>query len=609
VRWLTRSARLRPGFLGCIVLLWTLFAFLPVLRNDFVNWDDFRMFLDNQDHRGPWEGRFWAAWTSHRLGEYMPVTWMTYALDRSLWQDDAAGYHFSSLLLHAATAIAVLALSRRLLRQALGPGPGGDRAGLWGGAMVAALTFAVHPLRVEAVAWASARGTVVGGLLIVLSVLIYVDGWERGRATDRVPLAWLLASLGLFAASLLARATGLVLPLVLVVLDVYPLRRLGGPGGWFGPARRHVWMEKLWYSVLGSLTVPMAYLARGDQLGDIWRFSWDPEVAITWGVYSVAFYLWKMLIPGELSPIYRMPDADDWMLGPVLLGLGVAVGVTAAAIAVRKRWPGVLTAWIVYLILIAPLSGILPAGRLRGVADRYTYVACLAFAIVAGGAATLAWRAFRTGRLRRSRAMVIGTAIVLVLVSWSVLSWQQAQVWRNGISLWGWAVLISPGSPVVQNNLGWAWARVGELERAEVHVRRATDAWPNNPIVLRTLGRILAAQERYEEAAETLLRAVEIAPRWPDVRTDLGSVLYESGATGYAVAHLERSVKLNPEEPRSLELLGRALAKAGRQEEAEEHLRHAAKLNHQPWPPAGAPSDGVLPPEPPLGPAAGGFRP
>src|SRR5262249_23220911 len=176
------------------------------------------------------------------------------------------------------------------------------------------------------------------------------------------------------------------------------------------------------------LTVPMAYLARGDQLGDFWRSTYDPSIAITWGFYSLAFYPWKLMLPSDLSPVYKMPDADDWMLGPVLLGLGVVALITAGVLSLRKRWPAIPTAWVVYLILIAPLSGILPYGRLRGVADRYTYVACVGFAIVAGGAATLAWRAFLTGRLRRSRLVVIGTAIVLVLLGWSVLSWQQTRV-------------------------------------------------------------------------------------------------------------------------------------------------------------------------------------
>jgi protein O-mannosyl-transferase len=158
VRWVTRSIGVRPAFLSAFVLLWTLIVFKPVLRNDFVNWDDFRMFLENVEHKAPWESRILAAWTSHRLGEYMPVTWMTFAVDRSFWRDDPAGYHFTSVLLHATAAIVVLFLARRLLRIALGPGPEGS-AGLWGGATVAALAFAVHPMRVEPVQVTSARST------------------------------------------------------------------------------------------------------------------------------------------------------------------------------------------------------------------------------------------------------------------------------------------------------------------------------------------------------------------------------------------------------------------------------------------------------------------
>ncbi|HEX9708465.1 MAG TPA: hypothetical protein VGB42_00595, partial [Candidatus Thermoplasmatota archaeon] len=218
------SARL-PCLLGALVAVWTLLTFLPTVWNDFVNWDDPRMFLDNPYHRGPWPARLRNAWSSHLLGEFMPVTWMSYGLDRSLWDLHAPGYHLTNLLLHVLAALAVYALARRLLHHALGAeAPDRGRAAVDVGGAVAALVFAVHPLRLEPVAWVSARGTVLGGLLPLLSVLLYVRGWERGRALGRVPGTWLVGSALLFAASLLARATGLVLPVVLVVLDVYPLR-------------------------------------------------------------------------------------------------------------------------------------------------------------------------------------------------------------------------------------------------------------------------------------------------------------------------------------------------------------------------------------------------
>jgi hypothetical protein len=603
----------RPRFLIEVVLVWTLLAFLPVIRNDFVNWDDFRMFLDNAAHRGTWEDRLRGAWASHRLGEYMPVTWMSYGVDRSLWDNAASGYHLTNLLLHAMTALAVMVLASRFLRHSLGSEPGDHGSGVWVGATVAALAFAVHPLRVEPVAWVSARGTVLGGLLLVLAVLVYVIGWERGGAAGRMPAAWLAAALVLFALSLLARATGLVLPLVLVALDVYPLRRVGGgPGRWLGPAVRPVWVEKLGFGLLGLLTVPMAYLARGEEVGDVWHFGYEPAIAFTWGVYSLGFYVLKTLIPGALSPVYPMPEGQDLMIPAVLLSLAVIVAVTAGLIVLRRRWPGMITAWVVYGLLIAPLSGILPFGRLRGVADRYTYVACIGWAIVAGGAVTVGWRRFRNGDLKRAWAGAAGAVILGILVGWSVLSWQQTKIWRNGVTLWGWAEGVDQDSPVVQNNLGWAWAQAREFQRAEIHARRAAQAWPNNPTVLQTLGRILAAQRRYEESAEILHRAVEVAPRWSEGRTDLGSVLYEFGDTAQAVVELRRATRLDPDEARAHDYLGRALRAEGRLQEAEVHLRRAAELDGSPWPPT-EPLEpakaGPRMPLPPAEPAAGGFRP
>jgi Flp pilus assembly protein TadD len=527
----------------------------------------------------------------------MPVTWMSYGLDRSLWDNAAWGYHLTSLFLHAMTVLAVMALAHRFIRHSLEPTPWDDSPGVWIGATVAALSFAVHPLRVEAVAWVSARGTVLGGLLLVLTVLVYVLGWERGRASGRIPTAWLAGALALFALSLLARATGLVLPLVLVVLDVHPLRRLGGgPGRWLGRPVWPVWIEKIGFAALALLTVPMAYLARGEEVGDFWQFGYEPAIALAWGVYSLGFYVLKTVVPGTLGPVYPMPDSHDPMVPALLLGLAVIAAVTAVLTVLRRRWPGALTAWIVYGVMIAPLSGILPFGRLRGVADRYTYVACIGWAIVAGGAAAMGWRRVRGGDLKRAWAGAAAVAVVGILIGWSVLSWQQAKVWRNGITLWGWAEGVHRDSPVVQNNLGWAWAQAGEFQRAEVHVRRAAQAWPHNPAVLQTLGRIVAAQRRYEESAVILHRAVEVAPRWSEGRTDLGSVLYESGRTGPAAEQLQRAIQLDPDEARAHDYLGRALRAEGRLQEAEVHLRRAAEL------------DGASPPDEPPGAAKGGPR-
>src|SRR5262245_18714562 len=179
-RWLTFQR-----VMGALVAVWTFVVFLPTLRNGFVEWDDVRMFLENPYHRGSWVMRLQGAWATHLLGEYMPVTWTSYALDRALWDLDAGGYHLTSLALHVAATLAVYLVAWQLLGLARG-----DRLDYQGCALAAAtaaLVFGVHPLRAEPVGWLSARGTVLGGLLFVLAVLAYLGGWERGRAAGGGP--------------------------------------------------------------------------------------------------------------------------------------------------------------------------------------------------------------------------------------------------------------------------------------------------------------------------------------------------------------------------------------------------------------------------------------
>jgi Tfp pilus assembly protein PilF len=590
-----------PTLLPALVGAATFFTFLPVLVNGFVNWDDPGMLLENPHHRGPWRDRLWGAWSQRVMGEYMPVTWMTYSLDRALWDLEAPGYHLTNLLLHVATAIAVYALARRLLAHALGPGrPDSDGPALEIGSAMAALAFALHPLRAEPVAWLSARDVVLGGLLFVLSVLCYVAGWDR-RQTGRVPAWWLLGSAALFAASLLSRATAVVLPCVLVALDVYPLRRLrGGVRGWLGPGARGVWMEKAVHALIGALGVLMGFLARGDRPGDFLRAAWDPLIGVAWAVHTAASYLWHGVGISPLGPLYRMPSREDPMWGALALGVIALVAVSAIVVAAARRgWAGALTAWVVYLIVLVPTSGLVPFGRIRGASDRYTYVACIGWAIVAGGAAALGWRAWRSGGVSRGRALAVAALIVAVLGGWSVLTWRQVQVWQNGVPLWTRALEVYPGATVARNNLAVLLAARGDFQLAEGHFRAVTAAWPTSAGAFQNLGRTLVAQGKLPEALEAFRRAAELAPGSAAVRVDLGTALFHLGQLDDAVAQLERAVELAPGSARAHESLGTVLWRQGRKAEGARHLQRATALR-----------SGMLGGDdlaaPPSGPAGGG---
>ena len=572
------SARI-PWLLGALVAVSTLVTFLPTVWNDFVDWDDPRMFLENPGHRGPFLAEIWYAWTSHLLGEFMPVTWMSYALDRLFWGLHAPGYHLTSVLLHTLAAVAAYALARRLLGFALGADPPGRHA-IDLGAAAAALLFALHPLRVEAVAWVSARGTVLGGLLLILSALAYVTGWERGRGTGRVPARWLAGSALLFVASLLARATGLVLPAALAVLDVYPLRRVGRPPvGWWSPEARRVWAEKVAFVVIGVLATPMGFLARGEEVGDFHRAGWDPLISLAWGAYTTGFYVWKTIGIGTLSPIYRMPTREDPMLGVVLLSVATAVAVTAILIATRRRWPGALAAWVAYLILIGPMSGIVPFGRLRGVVDRYTYVACLGWAVVAGGALVIGWRAWRDGRSSAAASVPAGRRP----------RGDPAHVGRAQLAPGG--GLAGRGDALDARAAHRSRVAGGAVQprdgpRQAPRLRRRRDPVPRgHALVAGPAGRLPEPRPRPGGR--------------PEVRRGGGAVPSAGGACGRAgrratstsarpsttsdetseaVAAFTRAVELDPRSVRAHESLGTALWRQGREAEAAEHFRRAAAL-------------------------------
>ena len=568
------------GLLGLVTFL----AFLPTLGNGFVNWDDDRMFVQNVVHRGPLASALVYAWRTRLLGEYMPVTWTSYALDHVTWGLRPFGYHLTSLLLHVATVVAVYFLARRLLACGVagatpttGSADSGTELAITLGAASAALVFGLHPMRVEAVAWVAARGTVLGGLLLVLATLVYVRAAARTPPGRGIAPSALCGVAGLFILSLLARATGLVLPMALAVLDVYPLRRLGGDAGWMGRAARVVWMEKVGLALLGVLAFPMGMLARADE-GDPLDFrGYDPAVAVANALHGAAHYLVKMVLPVGLSPVYRVPQRDDLMLGWIGASAALVALVTLVVVAARRRWPAALCAWAINLVLVAPTSGLVPRGRLRGAVDRYTYTACLGWAVVAGAGLAAAWLSDRRAGCRGiGRTSLAGVAALLMV--WAGLSWRQLDVWRDGVHLWQRAVAVTPSSGLAHNNLGMALAAVGDQPGAAREFAAAARRWSDVPGPYLNLGRVLAAQGRMEEATEAFRMVVWLVPSDAHARVGLGTALWARGEGEAALAELQVAVRLNPDLPLARYQLALLLDQLGRRPEAVRHMTRAVDL-------------------------------
>src|SRR6059036_859315 len=251
---LTSAQRWVRWLAPLLIALITFAAFLPALQNQFVNWDDKDNFLDNPHYRGlGWTHLRWM-WTTH-LGHYIPLTWMTLGLDYVLWGMNPVGYHLTSLLLHAANAVGFFFVVCRILTLAL-PAPSERGHALTAG--FAALVFAIHPLRVESVAWVTKRRDVLSGLFYLLTILVYLRDCERGERGR----GWYWLSVAVFVCALLSKSMVVNLPVVLLILDVYPLRRLGGAVGWWSERARRVYVEKIPFVLLAAAASAVALMAQ-----------------------------------------------------------------------------------------------------------------------------------------------------------------------------------------------------------------------------------------------------------------------------------------------------------------------------------------------------------
>src|SRR3989441_8329744 len=253
---LTSAQRWVRWLAPLLVALLTLTAFLPTLQNQFVSWDDDKNFLENPHYRGlGWTHLRWM-WTTH-LGHYIPLTWMTLGLDYLLWGMNPVGYHLTSLLLHAANAVVFFFVVRRILTLAL-PSPSEHGYALAVSSGFAALVFAIHPLRVESVVWVTERRDVLSGLFYLVAILLYLRACERG-ARGR---GWYWLSVAVFGCALFSQSIAGSLPVVLLILDVYPLRRLGGALGWWSEPARRVYVEKIPFVLLAAAASAIAVMAQ-----------------------------------------------------------------------------------------------------------------------------------------------------------------------------------------------------------------------------------------------------------------------------------------------------------------------------------------------------------
>ena len=532
---------LRRGyrFFPALVALITFLIFLPALQGDWLNWDDSDNFLNNQSYRGlglaqlkwMWSTQPEASWSDH----FIPLSWMTLGLDYTVWDMNPFGYHLTNVLLHAVNAALVYLLALMLFQITL-PSAGAVKVRL--GALVAALLFAIHPLRVESVAWITERRDVLSGLFFLLALLAYLNAYDPRRPARR-NYYWI--ALAFFTLAILSKETAVTLTAVLLILDVYPLTRLPlEPRRWVDPLIRRVWLEKIPFAVLTvALLLVMRNISRGKfHYDDMAGLGWYPRLAAP--IYNLDFYLGKTLLPIHLSPFYPFtPHKIDPASAPFEISLAVVLTITAAAIFLWRRLPALGAVWAAYIAILSPMLGLIPSGpRLSN--DRNTYLACIGWALLAGAGVALWWNRSRLTRWS------VPIAASLVILSLAVLTQFEIRVWHDSEALWTQALDIEP-SFVAYDNMADVLTKRGDDLWAAEYFRKAIEMRPDFTPARLGLGGALLKLHRPQEAAREYEAVLHLGRDLAFAHNGLACALAYEGKLDEAVDHFEQAVRLKPD--------------------------------------------------------------
>jgi tetratricopeptide (TPR) repeat protein len=541
------SARVRVlhRLLPIVVFAAVFVAFVPALDGQFLNWDDDINFLENPGFRGlGWAQVKWM-WTQTLMGHYIPLTWMSLGLNYTLGGMDPWGYHLGNVLIHAMNAAVFYFVARRLLVAA---GLADGAAPLWGAAF-AAVVFGAHPLRAESVAWVTERRDVLCGLFFLLATLMFLIslGPNAGRGTR-------FASLAAFGAAILCKAQAVPLPLALLILDAYPLRRLHR--GW-----RPLLIEKVPYFALALVGGVVAIIATRNGATFTSYAQYGPGARLAMTGYGIMFYPWKWLWPTSLCPLYELPTQIDPLSARFLPPLIAMASITVLLVALRRRWPAGLAAWAYSAVMLLPLVGPLHTGN-QLAHDRYSYLSGLGFAALAGGGLACVLWAVGRGMLSPlvGRAALAGAR--LVVLGLGSATWVQASGWRDSETLWSWAVETHPECAICLNNLALAFMSRNQRPEAEAALRQSL-AIREHAMTHNNLGGLLELRGRPDEAEQEYRRALRLKPDLPQPLANLGDLLVKHGRYADAITPLRRVFLTSPDLPRLRTNLARALRERG----------------------------------------------
>jgi tetratricopeptide (TPR) repeat protein len=554
-------------FLAAII--WVVFG--QTLHHEFISLDDQVYVYDNPVvTRGlnP-KGVGWAF--THIVGcNWHPLTMISHMLDCQLYGLNAGGHHLTNILLHTATTILLFLVLRRMT------------GFLWRSAFVAAV-FAIHPLRVESVAWVAERKDVLSGLFFMLTLWAYTRYVTSGkwrvtrtnpassRFTFHVSLFYCLVVF-LFALGLMCKPMLVTMPLVLLLLDYWPLGRVTsektGRPSTLNSQLSTLLLEKLPLLGLAVASCVVTIFAQAQAIMPIERMSLFLRVGNA--LISCVTYLGQIFWPSGLAVLYPFAAGSVGVLEAVL-SLVLLAGISTGAFFLRQRRPYFLTGWLWYLIMLAPVIGILQVGS-QARADRYTYLPQIGLYLL------LTWAAADLLACRRHRRVMLGGCAAAILAALIFCARTQTSYWRNNESLWTHTLACTSDNAVAHNSLGNALLQKGSLDEAMEHFQTALQINPGYMGAHNNLGNALLQKGSLDEAMGHFQMVLQIDPDNTDAHNNLGIALLRKGSVDEAIAQYQTALQIKPDSADAHNNLGNALLKKGSVDDAIAQYQTALQI-------------------------------
>jgi len=548
----------------------TFAVFAQTIRYDFVNFDD-DLYVYNAPaiKAGLTAKGIALAFTSPHARNWHPLTTISHMLDCQLYGLNAGGHHATNVVLHT---LAVLLLFY-VLRQMTGA--------VWKSAIVAAL-FAVHPLHVESVAWVSERKDVLSAVFFLLMLDAYVR-YARAPSMTRYLAVAVLLGCGLMAKPMLVSA-----PVILLLLDYWPLRRFeqrsltsrktrtSRPGGQTRAIRR-LFLEKLPLLVFSAGSCVITFILQKRATGAIppLPLSWRVQNALT----SYVVYVWKAFLPTNLAVFYPHPN-DTLPMWEIGLAIMFLLAITLSAVVFRKQRPYLFTGWFWYLAMLVPVIGLVQVGE-QGHADRYTYLSYIGLFML------FVWLLgdVTAASQLRQRLTLAAAAVIIGALAWA--AFVQTSYWRNSETLWTHALAVTSDNDVAHNNLGYLCIDRGELDQAISHFESASRIRFHKPhthynvgsaFVQMNLADALARKGQSDDAMIHYGEAIKLVPNYADAYYNRGNVLFAAGRIDEAMTDWERALQLQPNDADAHTSMGNAFLRQGLLKEAIAHYEQASAL-------------------------------